>query len=105
MSDHDTQNHNPDIRAQLLDLYTRLANEPGGSIQIADMVRDPSASNSACCDGKASWADCVSGTLHPDVFLDIITRAGFHDAELAGLTSYRTSPGTIGALFRSVKPG
>lgn len=77
---------------------------PGGRLQIADMVRDPSASNSACCDGKASWADCVSGTLHPEVFLDIITRAGFHDAELAGLTSYRTSPATIGALFRSVKP-
>lgn len=77
---------------------------PGGRLQIADMVRDPSNSNTTSCGGKESWADCVSGTLHPEVFLEVITKAGFNDAELVSFTTYRTSPSTIGALFYSVKP-
>jgi len=76
---------------------------PAGRLQIADMVRDPSSTDSSCCE-KASWADCVSGTLHPEVFLDTLRSAGFIHTELAGFTVYRTSPGTIGALFRAVKP-
>lgn len=76
---------------------------PGGRLQIADMVRDPSNTDSASCE-KESWADCVSGTLHPEVFLNTLRNAGFINAELAGFTAYRTSPGTIGALFRAVKP-
>lgn len=78
---------------------------PGGRLQVADMVRDPSNTDSACCSGsKESWADCVSGTLRPEVFLDTLGNAGFIDAELAGFTAYRTSPSTIGALFRALKP-
>jgi len=77
---------------------------PGGRVQIADMVRDPSSTDSACCGGPESWADCVSGTLHPDVFLDTLRKAGLIHAELVGFTPYRTSPGTIGALLRAVKP-
>lgn len=77
---------------------------PGGRFQIADMVRDPSSTDSACCGGQESWADCVSGTLHPEVFLDALRKAGFIHAELVGFTTYRTSPGTIGALLRAVKP-
>jgi len=76
---------------------------PAGRLQIADMVRDPSSTDSSCCE-KASWADCVSGTLHPDAFLDTLRSAGFIHTELAGFTAYRTSPGTIGALFRAVRP-
>ena len=76
---------------------------PGGRLQIADMVRDPSSPDASRCE-QVSWADCVSGTLHPEVFLDALRRAGFVDAGLAGFTGYRTAPGTIGALFRAVKP-
>ena len=36
---------------------------PGGRLQIADMVRDPSTEDSACSSGEQSWANCVSGTL------------------------------------------
>jgi len=75
----------------------------GGRLQIADMVRDPSSTDSSCTE-RASWADCVSGTLHPEVFLDTLRNAGFIHSELAGFTGYRTSPDTIGALFRAVKP-
>jgi len=78
--------------------------QPGGRLQLADMIRDPSAAISAGCGGKESWADCVSGTLLPEVFLAMISKAGFINAELTGFTAYRTSPSTIGAMFRAVKP-
>lgn len=29
---------------------------------------------------------------------------GFAEAELVGFTGYKTSPETVGALFRAVKP-
>jgi len=77
--------------------------QPGGRLQIADMVRYPSATISAGCEGKESWADCVSGTLLPEVFLATISKAGFINVELTDFTAYRTSPSTIGALFRAVK--
>ncbi|GEM_PF-6561417 len=104
MSECNPQDRNPDVRAQLLELYTRLAQvifqeadiatlplpdtsadivisngainlatnkdavlgeafrilRHGGRLQIADMVRDPSGTDSSCTE-KASWADCVSG--------------------------------------------
>ena len=79
--------------------------QPGGRLHIADMVRDPSGTDSACGGGKESWADCVSGTLLPETFLAKIRTAGFTNAELTGFTPYRTSPGTMGAMFKAFKPG
>jgi len=77
---------------------------PGGRLQIADMVRTPTTGNSACCSGEESWADCVSGTLEPDVFLAMLETAGFLDVELTAFTGYKTSASTIGALIKAVKP-
>jgi len=77
---------------------------PGGRIQIADMVRDTGGDNAPQGEDTGSWADCVAGTLAPETFLEMIAAAGFTDAELTGLTTYRTSPTTIGALFRAGKP-
>ena len=77
---------------------------PGGRLQIADMVRKPSTEESACCSSKESWADCVSGTLEPNAFVSMLTRAGFIDVELVGLTDYQTAANTKGALFRAIKP-
>jgi arsenite methyltransferase len=78
---------------------------PGGRLQIADMVRHPSIEDSACCSDEESWADCVSGTLEPDTFLSMLTKAGFNDVELVGFTDYRTATNTTGALFKAIKPG
>ena len=78
---------------------------PGGRLQIADMVRDTSTRDSTCCSGEESWADCVSGTLDPNAFLSMLTKAGFVDVELAGFTGYRTATSTTGALFKAIKPG
>lgn len=77
---------------------------PGGRLQIADMVRAPSTGDSACCNGDESWADCVSGTLEPDVFLELLRTTGFLDVELIGFTGYKTSASTIGALIKATKP-
>jgi len=68
---------------------------PGGRLQIADMVRDLSTEESTCCSGEESWADCISGTLEPDVFLSMLTNAGFTDVELIGFTGYRTATSTM----------
>ena len=78
---------------------------PGGRMQIADMVRDPAAADSASFGCRQSWADCVSGTLDPDTFITLLNSAGFVDVALAGFTGYRTSASTIGALFRAARPG
>jgi arsenite methyltransferase len=78
---------------------------PGGRLQIADMVRDPSSAAHACNTGGESWADCVSGTLEPDTFLEMLSAAGFADAVMTGVTGYRTSTSTTGALFRGSRPG
>ena len=77
---------------------------PGGRLQIADMVRHPSIESSTCCGAEESWADCVSGTLKPDTFLSMLTKAGFVDVEPAGFTDYRTAASTTGALFKAIKP-
>jgi arsenite methyltransferase len=77
---------------------------PGGRLQIADMMRHPSSEGSSCVSSKESWADCVSGTLEPDAFLSLLTKAGFIDVQLAGFTGYRTATNTTGALFKAIKP-
>jgi arsenite methyltransferase len=77
---------------------------PGGRLQIADMVRDTSTRNSACCSGEESWANCVSGTLEPNTFLSMLTKAGFVDVEQVCFTGYRTATSTTGALFKAIKP-
>jgi SAM-dependent methyltransferase len=77
---------------------------PGGRLQVADMVRTPSTGDPACCSGEESWADCVSGTLDPNIFLSMLKKTGFLDVELTGFTGYKTAAGTIGALIRAVKP-
>ena len=92
-----------DKYAVLAEAYRVL--QPGGRLQIADMVRDTSVKGSTCGCDEESWADCVSGTLEPETFLSMLTRTGFVDVELAGFTAYRTSTSTTGALFRATRPG
>jgi ubiquinone/menaquinone biosynthesis C-methylase UbiE len=73
---------------------------PGGRFQFADMVRDGAVDAPTC----GSWADCVSGTVEPKRYLDMLAAAGFRDAEIVSFTGYRTAPTTIGATFRATRP-
>ncbi|MGA7393175.1 MAG: methyltransferase domain-containing protein [Terrimicrobiaceae bacterium] len=78
----------------------------GGRLYIADIVRDATAPQSQYETGsaKSSWANCIAGTLNPECFLEMLEAAGFADVVMVGTTGYRTSPETIGALFRAQKP-
>jgi arsenite methyltransferase len=78
---------------------------PGGRLQIADMVKDPSVGEGACCSGDESWADCVSGTLDPETFMGLMEQAGFSNVRLIAYTGYRTARQTVGALFFGKKAG
>ncbi len=64
------------------------------------MVRDGAAETPSC----GSWADCVSGTVEPQRYLEMLSTAGFREAELVSFTGYRTAANTIGATFRARKP-
>jgi arsenite methyltransferase len=77
-----------------------------GRLYIADMVRDTTAPQSQCDTGspEGSWANCVAGTLNPECFLRMLEAVGFANVVMVGTTGYRTSPETIGALFRAQKP-
>lgn len=77
---------------------------PGGQLQVADMVKDPSVGEGACCSGDESWADCVSGTLDPNTFMMFMEQAGFSSVGLIEYTGYRTARHTVGALFLGIKP-
>jgi arsenite methyltransferase len=94
-------NLSPDKARVLAEAYRVL--RVGGRIQLADMVRDATASESACGSGQESWADCVTGTLKPDDFLALMRAAGFANVRLVAYTGYRTAQHTEGALFYGEK--
>lgn len=74
--------------------------KPGGRVQFADMVRESRHQNPAV----GSWADCVSGTVEPQRYLELLDTAGFREAEMVSFTGYRTAASTMGATFRARKP-
>lgn len=80
--------------------------EPGGRLYIADMVRDTLTEDSSC--GCEQFRRLVGQLRRRNTRLGVLPatvgRSGFTDAEMVGTTGYRTSPETIGALFRARKP-
>lgn len=51
------------------------------------------------------WADCVSGALEPEVFLSILSQAGFTDVALACFSGYKTTASAVGALIKASSQG
>ncbi len=76
---------------------------PGGRLQFADVVRSDACCATTQAGSDTSWADCVSGTLPAEELLSMLRAAGFRESALVGLTDYRTSPSTSGAIFRALK--
>jgi arsenite methyltransferase len=77
----------------------------GGRLHIADVVRNNTSEHAQCGSANipGSWANCVAGTLGPESVVEMLQQAGFADVQLVGMTGYRTSPETVGALFRARK--
>jgi len=79
--------------------------KPGGRLYVADMVREsvePEQSGQSA-EPSGSWANCVTGTLTPQCFQEMLLNAGFEQIEFLGVIGYRTSAETVGALFRATK--
>jgi SAM-dependent methyltransferase len=75
---------------------------PGGRFQFADIVHE----GKQRCGGPADdgdWAGCVSGALPAGQVVSMLRETGFVAGELVSVTDYRTSPNTIGAVFRALK--
>jgi arsenite methyltransferase len=82
--------------------------KPGGRLHIADMTREASCheKQGQSVPNKApaeAWASCVAGTVSPEHLVDSLKKTGFVEVEFIGTTGYRTSPETVGALFRARK--
>ena len=77
----------------------------GGRLQIADIVRDNDEAQptSEPQGTSGSWANCVTGTLAPQCFQEMLSKAGFEQVSFFGLTRYRTSAVTAGGTFRARK--
>lgn len=76
--------------------------KPGGRLYLADMIRV----EASACPSQAtpsSWANCVAGTLTCECLEKLMEAAGLQAVTFIGTTGYRTSPATIGALFRAIK--
>ena len=80
--------------------------KPGGRLYVADMVREAESPQAQSITGHSSgsWANCVTGTLTPSCFLQMVAEAGFAEATFIETTGYRTSAETVGATFRARKP-
>lgn len=95
---NDAINLSPRKACVLKEVFRLLA--PGGRFQFADMVRKGEDGAVSC----QSWANCVSGAVEPERYLEMLAQAGFIDVEFVAFTGYTTAPITIGATFRARRP-
>lgn len=61
--------------------------EPGGRLQLADIVVHRPIPESARCDGEL-WAACIAGADEEDLYLATIQRAGFEDVRVVRRLDY-----------------
>jgi SAM-dependent methyltransferase len=80
--------------------------KPGGRFYIADVIRvaDSPSRHSQSTTASGSWANCVAGTMSRSCFEQLLSDAGFETISFRGMTGYRTSEETEGALFQATKP-
>lgn len=81
--------------------------KPQGKLYFADMIDISEGScKTSCCAQSTSegdWANCVEGTLKKEELIEMMSEAGFVNAECTGTNHYTTAPTTAGATFRSIK--
>lgn len=73
--------------------------EPGGRVQVADIVLGQPAS-AACASQPQLWAECIVGATTESDYLDLFRAAGFEDVEV--LHSFDYFSGSVNASTRGV---
>lgn len=75
----------PDKGTAFREVYRVL--EPGGHIQIADIVLSEPASQESKADPEL-WAECIVGAEPTEVYLDLIRSAGFENVSVIDRLDY-----------------
>jgi len=66
--------------------------QPGGRLEVSDIVTSSSMPAEVIENGQA-WADCISGALPEQEYLDLVAQAGFEQITLRRKTSAGTYAG------------
>jgi arsenite methyltransferase len=90
----------PDKQALFQEIYRVL--KPGGRLQFADVVLEKELPANLVGSADA-WSQWVGGTIPVGDLVELMKKAGFADAGWLGMTGFRTSEYTGGALFRGTK--
>jgi len=79
--------------------------KPGGRLEVSDVVTDQAFPLDARAD-SLEWAECVSGALPEQEYLDLISAAGFTDVKVKRSTTSGEVAGAkvMSAIVSAVKP-
>ncbi len=88
----------PDKQGVFREIFRVL--KPDGRFCISDIVTDIEVPESMKND-LALWAECLSGALQMDTYLDLITEAGFKNLKIHHLSEFE-NPGEIQMRFLSI---
>lgn len=72
-------NLSPDKAAVFREAFRAL--KPGGRIAVSDIVTEGAFSDDLRAD-TARWAECVTGAIGTDAYLDLVREAGFTDVQI-----------------------
>jgi arsenite methyltransferase len=93
-------NLSPCKQTSFKEIYRVL--KPGGRLQFADVVLEKDLPASLAGSAEA-WSQWIGGAVPVRDQIRLLEEAGFKEVEWLGMTGFRTSQYTVGALFRANK--